>query len=74
MQTNSQLLAHDAKRFLHRRVTFDYKGKRLSGIVIAQRYTGPTERGQIPDYELQVQGSSGAVLTISLVESYATFP
>jgi hypothetical protein len=65
-------------RFLGRRVSFDYEAggrvSRLIGVVEAQRYTGRTDRGQIPDYELSIRGSSGKAVTVSLVESYASFP
>lgn len=65
-------------RFVGRRISFDHdvggRTARFVGIVEAQRYIGRTQRGDIPDYELQVRGSSGHALKISLVESYATFP
>ena len=60
-------------RFVGQFVSFDRDGKRLVGIVISQTFIGPTARGAIPDYELEVRGGSGAVLKISLVESYASF-
>lgn len=66
-------------RFVARAVSFDHAAggapvARLVGIVEAQRFAGYTARGHIPDYHLDVRGKSGATLTISLVESYATFP
>jgi hypothetical protein len=60
-------------RFLGRSIRFDRDGKRLVGIVTEARYVGRTERGDIPDYELTVRGASGACITVSLVESHASF-
>ena len=46
--------------------------KRLVGIIEAQRFIGFTQRGNIPDYQLTIRGASGALITTSLVESYAS--
>lgn len=70
---------HDQpRRFVGKRISFNgapgtpVAGKRLVGVVEAQRYAGRTARGAIPDYLITVRGSSGGVLEVSLVESYAT--
>lgn len=57
-----------------RRVTFDHNGRRLTGFVLEQTFTGPTTRGAIPDWTLTVAGQSGRTLEVSLVESRADFP
>jgi hypothetical protein len=66
-------------RFVGRPISFDHPAgdparKRLVGTVEAQQFAGYKARGAIPDYTLTVRGKSGKTLTISLVESYATFP
>lgn len=66
-------------RWIGRAISFDDPAggippRRLVGIVDAARYVGRTKRGAIPDYELTIRGQSGKTVTVSLVESYATFP
>jgi hypothetical protein len=56
-----------------KRCSFNYETKRLCGTVLKAEYIGRTQRGQLPDYSLQVAGASGKTLTISLVENYASF-
>lgn len=54
-------------------VSFDHPetpGVRLSGIVIEAKQSGPTPRGKIPDFLVSVRGKSGAVVTVSYVETY----
>ena len=48
-------------------------GPQMVGIVTAQRFTGRTAKGNLPDYALDVRGSSGKIITISLVENRASF-
>lgn len=48
-------------------------GPQLVGIVTAQRYTGRTAKGDIPDYALECRGASGKVVTVSLVENRVSF-
>ena len=68
-------------RWLGRACSFDYASdgtpgspsRRLCGVVETARYIGRTVRGQIPDTALVVRGKSGTALTISLVESKASF-
>lgn len=47
---------------------------RLSGTVTSHNYAGRTKRGNIPDYTLTIVGKSGKTLTVSMVESHASFP
>lgn len=69
-----------AQRFVGRAVSFDHVAEpgatasRLHGVVSAAVYIGRTVRGQLPDYSLTIRGKSGRTLTVSLVESAATFP
>lgn len=73
--------AHDPHpnktRFVGLRVSFDYhlgeRMARLVGVVEAQQFTGYTERGRIPDYQLCCRGQTGKLLKVSLVESKASF-
>lgn len=66
------------RRFVGRSISFDHElgGRvaRLVGTVEEASYVGPTARGAIPDYSLVCRGKSGKALTISLVNSYASFP
>lgn len=78
---NEKPACHDHPRqFVGRRISFDgpvgtpLAGRRLVGVVERAEYAGRTARGDIPDYTLTVRGASGSLLTVSLVESYATFP
>lgn len=66
--------AHQPTRWVGRKVSFEHQGNRLVGVVEQQVYAGRTKRGNIPDWSLVVRGTSGKTLTISLVESYASFP
>lgn len=65
-------------RFKGRRISFDHnvngRVARLVGVVEQAEFNGYTQRGKIPDYTLTVRGQSGAVVKVSLVESYASFP
>lgn len=69
--------ASEPKRFVGRTVRFlpvgQCHGVQKVGIVTAQRFTGRTAKGNLPDYALDVRGSSGKVITISLVENRASF-
>lgn len=56
------------------KATFDHNGKRLTGIVTAAQDNGLTKRGAIPDFLVTVRGESGASLSVSMVESYMSFP
>lgn len=71
--TDADPYADHPNRWVGRVARFDYDGKRLVGTVTAQRYSGRTERGNLPDYALTIRGSSGATLVVSLVESRASF-
>lgn len=62
------------RAFVGQPVQFDHQGKRLSGIVTKAEANGYAEPGHIPDALLTVRGSSGKTLTVSLVESRASFP
>ena len=63
-----------AARFVGRPVSFTGdNGKRYKGIVKAATFAGFTVRGAIPDALLSVQGASGGIVQVSLVESRATF-
>lgn len=64
---------HPPRNWIGRQCTFDYQGKRLSGVVTEQRPNGYTARGNIPDWIITVQGQSGRMVEISLVESYTLF-
>lgn len=48
-------------------------GAQMVGIVTAQKWAGRTVKGNLPDWSLDVRGSSGKVITISLVENRASF-
>lgn len=61
------------QRFVGRSCSFDYNGKRLRGYCSAALYAGRTERGAIPDYTITIRGQTGATVTVSLVESRASF-
>lgn len=60
------------RNYVGKRCSFDYDGKRLAGVIVAQEFAGLTARGAIPDHRLVVRGASGRTLTVSLVESYTT--
>lgn len=62
---------HDGSKWVGLGVAFDHNGKRLVGVVTAVAWAGFTERGVIPDYTLTIRGKSGALLTVSLVETHA---
>lgn len=64
---------HNAARFVGKVAAFDHAGRRLVGLVEAQRYVGRTPRGEIPNYELSVRGTSGSLLKVNMVESYTIF-
>jgi hypothetical protein len=66
------------RRFVGRSVSFDYSPdgsppRRLCGMVANAVFVGRTVRGQLPDYSLTIAGKSGKSVTVSLVESYASF-
>ena len=61
-------------RFVGLTCTFQLEGAMRSGVVKAAKYAGRTARGAIPDYTLTIQGRSGRVVEVSLVETYAQFP
>lgn len=54
--------------------SFDHRSKRLVGIVTAAKDNGLTSRGKIPDILVTVRGDSGQTLTVSMVDTYMTFP
>lgn len=58
---------------LGKRLSASVAGRRLAGKCVKQTYIGRTKRGDIPDYEIVLMGESGRTVTISLVESYASF-
>jgi hypothetical protein len=65
-------------RWLGRSVSFDYPAgdaaaTRLVGTVEKAEWAGYTQRGHLPDFTLYIRGKSGALLKVSMVESYATF-
>lgn len=67
-----------ALTFIGKRVEFDApppakKGLRFTGSVTAARFSGLTTKGQIPDFELTIQGKTGRTVVISMVETYASF-
>ena len=64
--------ADQPKKWIGCTAQFIHQGQSLVGIVIAQRFTGRTGKGNIPDYALVVRGQSGKTLEISLVENKAT--
>ena len=69
--------ASEPTRFIGRTARFlpvgQCHGVQKVGIVTAQRFTGRTTKGNLPDYELSVRGQSGKVITISLVENRVSF-
>ena len=48
-------------------------GPQMVGIVTGQKWAGRDNKGAIPDYALEIRGSSGKVITVSLVENRVTF-
>jgi len=64
--------ADQPKKWIGCTAQFIHNKQSLVGIVIAQRFTGRTVKGNIPDYALVVRGQSGKTLEISLVENKAT--
>lgn len=67
-----------SSRFVGRSCSFDYTApgapaRRLVGLVERAVYVGRTARGALPDYTLTLRGSSGRLIEVSLVESYAVF-
>lgn len=73
MATPANLVDPRPGAFVGLSVSFTHQGKRLVGIVESQRFIGLTVRGQIPDWSLVVRGSSGARVTVSLVEAHTNF-
>lgn len=63
----------DASRFVGQLCAFTHAGARLCGSVVSTKPLPPTERGQIPNSAVTVRGRSGKLLTIDLVEQYASF-
>jgi hypothetical protein len=64
--------ANQPKKWIGCTAQFLHQGQSLVGIVTAQRFTGRTIKGNIPDYALTIRGKSGKTLEISLVENKAT--
>lgn len=65
-------------RWIGRPCSFDYPAgdaaaKRLVGTVEKAEWAGYTQRGHLPDFTLSVRGKSGALVKVSMVESYAVF-
>lgn len=59
-----------AQYLIGRKCSFDYDGKRLTGIITEAKDNGVTARGQIPDFLVTVRGQSGRTATVSLVEDH----
>lgn len=51
---------------------FIHEGRSLVGEVIALEYIGRRGPSAIPDYRLTIRGATGAKLTVSMFETYAT--
>lgn len=51
---------------------FVHEGRTLSGEVIAQEYNGRRGPSKIADYLLMIRGKSGAKMTVSMFDTYAT--
>lgn len=64
--------ADQPKKWIGCTAQFIHNKQNLVGIVIAQRFTGRTVKGNIPDWSLTIRGKSGNTLEISLVENKAT--
>jgi hypothetical protein len=52
-----------------RHVAFDAQGKRLVGVIAEATDNGFSPVGKIPDAKVTIRGTSGATLTVSLVEA-----
>jgi hypothetical protein len=60
-------------QFTGRQCSFDGPdGKRLSGTVLKQEWIGYTTRGNLPNWILMVQGSSGRTREVDLVEQHVS--
>ena len=60
-------------QFIGQTARFTHQGRTLSGTVIAQEYNGRRGPSKLPDYNLVIRGASGATMTVSMFETYATF-
>ena len=54
--------------------SFEYKGKRVVGVVTKAEAAEPFGKGKIPDFWVWVRGASGKEVRVSMVESYMSFP
>jgi hypothetical protein len=54
--------------------SFEHKGKRLTGIITDAKDNGFAEPGHLADLLITVRGSSGLSLTVSMIDSYMSFP
>ena len=54
--------------------SFDRDGKRVVGVVTAAQPADHYGPGKIPDFLVTVRGASGATVTVSMVETYMSFP
>ncbi len=74
---NADPYASEPNRWVGRTARFlplgQSHGPQLVGIVTAQKWAGFTAKGDLPDYELSVRGSSGKVIPVSLVENRVSF-
>jgi len=61
----------NATELVNKRIGFDYKGKRLSGVITKAVKAPNTTVGNIPDHTLTIRGKSGKLLEVSLVNSYS---
>lgn len=64
----------DPKQLVGLKASFEHKGQRVVGIVTDAVEAPPWGKGQIPDLTVTVRGQSGRLLTVSMVETYMTFP
>ena len=58
-------------QFIGQTARFIHQGRTLSGTVIAQEYNGRRGPSKLPDYNLTIRGASGAMMTVSMFETYA---
>jgi hypothetical protein len=65
-------------KLVGRVVTFDLRRKsgtvtRETGEITAQKWLGLTERGRIPEYEINIIGKSQTVVVARLTEDYVRY-